>query len=178
MNKGILTNHPKNAREIQSHDKKVTPGYNTGMEGTHRSYLEYLVFFVIILITLESLGYLLLITYKKAIMAEKQLELRMLTDAVAVYNIHHDEFPSNPTNYNHWCEIGKSYLNGVCLEEIQNSQYVSNFPTDLSRKKYYYQVIDDTAYIATKVDTKHFTLSPNETCYGDLGETMLCYTIQ
>jgi hypothetical protein len=146
------------------------------MEENSTSYTENLIIVLIIAVALGTFGWFLRSANKKAIIAEQQMELRILTDAVTMYHIHNDSYPINPANFNRWCLVGNKYPYGTCLGELASSKYLRQLPIESKRTSYYYQILDDTAYIATPVDTQYSTIPAENTCYGNVGETMLCYT--
>ncbi len=186
MNKRILANRPKNARILKDSkilalsfatvrctiipmEESITFGEEQG------SYVENFIIAAIVIIALIFIGYVLSIAQKKSAVAEQQLELRILTDAVTMYEIHYDEFPINQANFNRWCVVGQEYKYGICLGELTNSNYLRDIPEKNSRKVYYYQIRDNVAYIATPLDTTLFDIPLEELCYGNMGEAMLCY---
>ena len=147
------------------------------MEENSRVSSERGISLLIVLVVIGYFVWFLYITYKKTTITEQQIQLRIIADVVTRYTINENAFPANPANFNRWCLVGSEYSQGRCLGELSTSKYLQFLPENSKRTSYYYQLINDTAYIATPVDLHYTNIPPENTCYGNVGEPMLCYTI-
>ncbi len=107
--------------------------------------------------------------------AAKQVEVKQLEKALALYDLSRNTFPKNLNNPN-WCEIGVRYGDRLCLYELTRDGYLPVLPVSPDEYPYLYKREGSHAYIAVVIDYDLNTLQ-QDTCDVD-GVDMWCIKVQ
>ena len=106
--------------------------------------------------------------------AVKQIEVKQIESALALYNLRRDAQPRNLAKPD-WCEIGRRYGDRICLYELTRDGYLTTLPISPDEHPYYYRNDQSNAYIAVVIDHTLDTIKRN-TCMVN-GVEMWCVTV-